>query len=125
MAQGLVNHYLKDSWIAESAGIVASGVNPRAIQVMVELGIDISHHTSKTIDTVLDKPYDLVITVCDLAKEVCPVFPRAVAVHHMPFPDPVWATDLPDEAALDVFREVRNKIHRELISFLEDFPVYN
>ena len=123
MAQGLVNHDLKDSWVADSAGIVASGVNPRSIQVMAELGIDISHHTSKTIDTVIDRPFDLVITVCDYAKEVCPVFPKAMKMHHMPFPDPVWATDLPDEKALFEFRQVRNKIRRALISFIKDFPV--
>jgi len=51
------------------------------------------------------------------------VFPKAMKMHHMPFPDPVWATDLPDEKALFEFRQVRNKIRRALISFIKDFPV--
>jgi arsenate reductase len=122
MAEGLVNRDLKGSWVAESAGVMASGVNPRAIQVMAEIGIDISHHTSKTIDTMLDHPFDLVITICDYAKEVCPVFPRA-KMHHMPFPDPVLATDLPDERALPVFRQVRDLIRRDLIPFLRNYPI--
>ena len=122
MAQGLINHDLRGMWEAESAGVIASGVNPRAIQVLAELGIDITHHTSKTIDVVIDQPFDLVVTVCDHAKQVCPVFPRAEATYHMPFIDPVFATDLPDDLALPAFREVRDQIREQLIPFLRDYP---
>ncbi|KPL06346.1 hypothetical protein AMJ86_08760 [bacterium SM23_57] len=122
MAQGLINHDLHNMWVAESAGVIASGVNPRAIQVLTELGIDITHHTSKTIDAVIDQPFDLVVTVCDYAKQVCPVFPRAEATYHMPFTDPVFATDLPDDLALPAFREVRDQIRQQLIPFLRDHP---
>jgi len=122
MAQGLINHDLAGQWVAESAGIVASGVNRRAIQVMAELGIDISHHTSKTIDRFLDQSFDLVVTVCDNAREVCPVFPGAKATHHMAFDDPVYATDFPDDIALYVFRQVRDQIREQLIPFLRDYP---
>jgi arsenate reductase len=122
MAQGLINHDLAGSWIADSAGVIASGVNPRAIQVMAELEIDISHHTSKTIDVVLNNPYDLVVTVCDHARDMCPVFPRAVASHHMGFEDPVYATNLPKEIALPVFRRIRDRIREQLIPFLRNYP---
>jgi len=122
MAQGFINHDLAGQWVADSAGIIASGVNPRAIQVMAELGIDISHHTSKTIYTVIDFPFDLVVTVCDYAKDVCPMFPGAKALHHMGFEDPVYATNLPDEIALPVFRRIRDRIREQLIPFLQNYP---
>jgi len=121
MAQGLINHDLAGQWIAESAGIIASGVNRRAIQVMAELGIDISHHTSKTIRQFLNQPFDLVVTVCDNAKEMCPVFPGAKASHHMSFEDPVYATELPDEIALAAFRQVRDQIRQQLVPFLRGY----
>ncbi len=121
MAQGLVNHDLRELWEAESAGVVASGVNPWAVEVLLELGIDISHHTSKTIDTVFDLPFDLVVTVCDHAKEFCPVFPGATALHHMPVPDPVYATNFPEEEAMRAFRDVRDQIRERLIPLLQDY----
>ena len=121
MARGLVNHHLRGIWEAESAGVVASGVNPWAVQVLAELGIDISHHTSKTIDAVFDLPFDLVVTVCDHAKEFCPVFPQANSAHHMPFPDPVYATNFPEEEALAAFRDVRDQIRRQLIPLLQNY----
>ena len=120
MAQGLVNHDLADSWIAESAGVIASGVNPRAIQVLQELGVDISHHTSKAIDSVIDQQFDLVVTVCDYAKEFCPVIPGAI-MEHMAFEDPIYATDLPDEQALMIFRDIRDQIRNRLIPFIRDY----
>jgi arsenate reductase len=121
MAEGLVNHDLRGLWEAFSAGVIASGVNRRAIEVMAELGIDISDHVSETIDEYLEKPFDLVITVCDYAKEVCPMFPGAKAMHHMPFDDPVYATELPDHQALAVFRRTRDEIRERLIPFLRDY----
>ena len=121
MAQGLVNHDLLGIWDAESAGVVASGVNPWSVEVLTELGIDISHHTSKTIDAVFDLPFDLVVTVCDHAKEFCPIFPRATTTHHMPFPDPVYATNFPQEEAMAAFRAVRDQIRGQLIPFLQKY----
>ena len=75
MAEGLVNHDLAGQVQAWSAGVRPSRVNPRAIQAMAELGIDISHHRSKSVDELAGEPFDLVITVCDQAQQQCPIFP--------------------------------------------------
>ena len=75
MAEGLVNHDLAGQVQAFSAGIRPSRVNPMAIQVMAELGIDISHQRSKSVDDLAGEKFDLVITVCDQAREQCPLFP--------------------------------------------------
>ena len=76
MAEGLVNHDLAGQVQAFSAGVRPSRVNPRAIQVMAELGIDISHHRSKSVDDLAGEQFDLVITVCDQAQEQCPTVSR-------------------------------------------------
>jgi arsenate reductase len=75
MAEGLMNHDLVGKVKAFSAGVRPSRVNSRAIQVMAELGIDISHHRSKSVDDLKGEQFDLVITVCDNAAEQCPMFP--------------------------------------------------
>lgn len=88
MAHGYLKHFSGDQAEVYSAGIATHGVNPRAIAVMKEDGIDISHHTSNHVSEYLDIDFDYVITVCDHAKESCPVFPRHVTSFHQNFPDP-------------------------------------
>ncbi len=105
MAEGLVNHDLDGQVKAFSAGVQPSQVNPRAIQVMNELGIDISHHRAKSVDDLAGEQFDLVITLCDQAQQRCPMFPGNTEVMHAGFPDPAQATGT-DEEILAVFRRV-------------------
>ena len=104
-----------------SAGTAPHEVDPRAIQVMAEAGVDISGHTSDHVDDYNALPLDLVITVCDSARESCPVFPGEGRAVHCPFDDPPSlardATD--DDEALIPFRRVRDEI-REFVAGLED-----
>jgi len=109
MAEGFLQEYGQGRIIAASAGVAPSSVNPNAIKVMQEVGIDISGHTSDPVEKYLDEPWDYVITVCDNAKERCPVFPRDVNKLHWPFEDPADATGSVDEV-LDLFRRVRDEI---------------
>jgi arsenate reductase (thioredoxin) len=88
MAEGLLRYIGNDRFEVFSAGTEATFVRPMAIQVMAELGIDISHQQSKTLDRYLGEPFDDVITVCDTAAEACPVFPGAVRRRHWSFEDP-------------------------------------
>ncbi|MEA1916284.1 MAG: arsenate reductase ArsC [Campylobacterota bacterium] len=88
IAEAQINAFL-DGFTAESSGVKASGkVNPNAKKVLEENGIWKSSYHSKTLDTLIDNEYDLVVTVCDNAKESCPVFPKAVQVLHVSFEDP-------------------------------------
>lgn len=109
MAEGVLRHYGSNRLDVFSAGSVSSHVNANAIQVMKEIGIDISHHHSKTMDEFLNQPFDYVITVCDNANESCPVFPGAKNRLHWSFPDPPQ-TDEPTEKNLIEFRKVRDLI---------------
>ena len=118
MAEGWVRHILGDQVEVYSAGTHPSVVNPRAIQVMREAGVDISSHWSKSLDEFLDKPFDLVITLCDHAQARCPVFPGASKMLHMGFPDPVFAAGT-EEEILRVYREIRDAIRQKLIPLLE------
>jgi arsenate reductase len=113
MAEGLMNYDLAEQVKAYSAGIRPSRVNPRAIQVMAELGIDISHHYSKSVDDLAGEQFDLVITVCDQAQEQCPIFPGSTEVMHVGFPDPAKATGTEAEI-LTVFRRVRDGLREQL-----------
>lgn len=113
--EGWLRHFGKGEIDVKSAGIETHGVNPRAIKVMGESGIDISLHTSNNIDEYLDESFDLVITVCDHANETCPVFPsNAQKIHHN-FEDPAKATGS-EEEILNSFRKVRDQIK----AFAED-----
>lgn len=109
MAEGLLNSLYGDQYEAYSAGIEPSVVNPYAIQVMSELGIDISKHRSKSAKEFIEHEFDYVITVCDHAKEVCPFFPGGKGLLHKSFEDPVLFEG--NEAdTLSVFRQVRDEI---------------
>jgi len=109
IAEGYLRHFANNKAEVYSAGIEKHGVNPRAIATMQEDCIDISTHTSNNIDEYYNIDFDFVITVCDNAKESCPIFPtKAKRLHHN-FPDPAKATGSPDEIANE-FRKVRDLI---------------
>jgi arsenate reductase len=115
MAEGLVNHDLGGRWAARSAGThPAAAVHPLAVRAMAEIGIDISHAAPRSVDTLVGQPWDLVVTVCDSAKESCPIFPRPVEQIHVSFPDPVLAGGS-EEQRLAVYRAVRDDIRARLL----------
>ena len=101
-----------------SAGSKPAGyVHPLAIQVMREIGIDISGHRSKSMNEFLSVPVETVITVCGNADQACPMFPGQLNRHHWPFDDPAHATGT-DEEKLAVFRRVRDEIRRTLTGYV-------
>ena len=99
-----------------SAGVEVHGLNPRAVRVMAEDGVDISHHTSNHVDEYAAVPFDYVITVCDHASEVCPVFPSTAKKLHHNFPDPAKATGSEAEI-MAKFRSVRDQVK----AYAQDF----
>lgn len=109
MMQGYLNHFSNEKIKAYSAGIETHGVNPRAIKVLAEDGIDISHHTSNHVDEYRDVNFDYLITVCDHAKENCPWFPTDAEKLHHSFNDPAKATGTEDEILAE-FRKVRDEV---------------
>ncbi|MEX2117736.1 MAG: arsenate reductase ArsC [Bacteroidota bacterium] len=109
MAEGWLRYFAGEKAEVFSAGIESHGLNPRAVAVMKEVDIDISHHTSKTIEDLGPKEFDIVITVCDNARERCPYFPARVLQLHQDFQDPAKATGSKEEV-LSVFRSVRDQI---------------
>jgi len=109
IAEGYLRHFAGNTATIYSAGIETHGVNPKAIRVMAEDGIDISQHTSNNVDEYIDTPFDYVITVCDNANEACPFFPGNVERFHQNFPDPAKATG-DAEQVMDEFRSVRDLI---------------
>jgi arsenate reductase len=126
MAEGLVNHYLGDTWEAFSAGTKPSGsVHPLAVQAMAELGIDLSAHRSKSTDEFRGAAvergaaFDRVITVCDHAAQNCPAWLGGGVVKHIGFPDPADAKGS-DEERLALFRRVRDGLREEVLAYLQD-----
>lgn len=119
MAEELWETIGVSEWRAESAGSKPSGyVHPLAIQAMNELDIDLSANTSKSLDQFAEQEFDLVITVCDNAKESCPVFPQATETLHWPFDDPADATGT-DEEKMILFRRVRDEIKKKIQNYLK------
>ncbi|WP_127849960.1 arsenate reductase (thioredoxin) [Lacticaseibacillus hulanensis] len=112
MAEGFARKYLPD-WRIASAGIEKHGLNPRAVQVMAEVGIDISRNESKLIDSAYLNTCDLVVTLCGDARDRCPVTPASVEKRHWPLPDPAQARGSETEI-LQVFRDVRDEIGRRI-----------
>jgi arsenate reductase len=110
MAEGILKYYSSGRFEIESAGSELSKVNPVAIQVMKEIGIDISHHRSKHVKEFLGQHFDYVITVCDKANESCPTFPGVSKRLHWSFPDPPHGVAATEEV-LGEFRKVRDLIH--------------
>ena len=117
MAEALWRHEAGDRYEVFSAGTFPAGVNPVARQVIEELGIDMSGQHSKSVSDLADRPFDLVITVCNSAKEMCPVFPRAKRQLHWPFQDPVGFVGT-GEKRLAEFRRVRDQIRAKIQEFV-------
>lgn len=119
IAEGYFKSFLKDHLNIYSAGVETHGLNPKAVQVMQEDGIDISGHTSNNIDEFDDIPFDYVITVCDNARERCPVFPTTAKKFHRDFQDPAKATGS-EEEIMDSFRKVRDEIKDYVREFIRN-----
>ncbi len=117
MAEGFLRAYGGASYEAHSAGTKQSTVNPLAVQVMREVGIDISRHRSKNVGGYIGQHFPFVITVCDNAKEHCPIFPGPCIREHWPLPDPAEAAGSDDER-LAVFRNVRDAIGQRVRAFV-------
>ncbi len=117
MAEGLFRDEAGDRYEVFSAGTTPTQVRPEAIAVMNEIGIDISGHRSKSVDEFTGQEFDQVITVCDNAKESCPVFPGKTQRLHWPFEDPATAQGSEDERKV-AFRKVRDQLHRRIRVFL-------
>jgi arsenate reductase len=118
IAEGILNTFYTDKYKAFSAGLQPSHVSPYAIETLRDLGIDISDHRSKSINEFKDKKFDLVITVCDNAKESCPFFPGKKMIHKG-FQDPS-AIDGSIEEIMDGFKKVRNEIKDWIIDTFGD-----
>jgi arsenate reductase len=115
MAEAWVNHRLGGAWEARSAGTApAAHVHPLAVRAMAEAGIDISEGRPEHVGAYLDQPWDLVVTVCDAARETCPLFPRPVEKLHVSFLDPA-AAEGTDAERMAVFRRVRDEIRDRLV----------
>ena len=119
MAEGLLRHIADDKFDIESAGISPSHVRPEAIAVMQELGVDITSHRSKSVDEFTSQAFDYIITVCDNARETCPVFPGGATRLHWSFSDPA-AVGGTDADKLAAFRQVRDQIRGRLTAFAKD-----
>jgi arsenate reductase len=120
MAEGWARHLKGDVIEPYSAGIEIHGLNPNAVKVMAEAGVDISQHQSKHIDTLKNVVFDYVITVCDNANESCPMFPGKTKVIHVGFDDPpkLAKEAKTEQEALDCYRRVRDEIQ----TYVERLP---
>jgi arsenate reductase len=120
MAEGWCRHLKGDVIEAYSAGIETHGLNPNAVKVMAEAGVDISRHTSKHVDAFASVTFDYVITVCDHAYESCPMFAGRARVVHVGFDDPprLAKAARTDQEAMDCYRRVRDEIR----AFVEGMP---
>lgn len=119
IAEGYLRHFAGDLAEIYSAGIETHGVNPRAIEIMKESGIDISRHTSNNVSEYAGIDFDYVITVCDNASERCPLFPSGVKKLHFNFPDPAKAKGSEAEI-MQEFRAVSNMIKTYCYEFIQE-----
>ncbi len=117
MAEGLFRHEAGEAFEVFSAGTKPSHVRSEAIAAMREVGIDISGHRSKSVNEYEGQEFESVITVCDNAKESCPVFPGKTQRLHWPFEDPAAVEGL-EETRLEAFRKVRDQIHGRIMVYL-------
>ncbi|MGC8720652.1 MAG: arsenate reductase ArsC [Thermodesulforhabdaceae bacterium] len=122
MAEGWTRFFHSDWLEAYSAGVNPHGIDPRAVKVMQEAGVDISSQRSKSIDEVEAIEFDYVITLCDSAKKSCPVFPAKTLYAHVPFDDPpiLAMSAKSEEEALSHYRRVRDEI-KEFVKNIRDF----
>ncbi len=117
MAEGILRHAVGDILEVQSAGSKPAGyVHPKSIQVLQEIGIDISSHHSKHMNEFLNRDIETVITVCGNADQACPIFPGQVNRHHWGFDDPAHAVGT-DEEVLAEFRRVRDEIRRVFAAY--------
>ena len=119
MAEGWLRHLAGDHFEVVSAGTHPVGLNPYAVTVMGEAGVDISHHVSELVDPYLDQHFHYVITVCDRAQETCPIFLGAAKTLHWNFDDPAQATGT-YEQRLIVFRKTRDEIADRIRKFIAE-----
>lgn len=119
MAEGFLRFYGGEKYEAHSAGTKPSTVNPLAVEVMLEVGIDISGQRSKNVCEYVGQHFPMVITVCNNAREHCPIFPGPCLREHWPFDDPAEATGSDDER-LQVFRRVRDEIGGRIRGWVAD-----
>ncbi|MBY7145639.1 arsenate reductase (thioredoxin) [Levilactobacillus brevis] len=119
MAEGFAKQMFGLDWEVASAGIETHGVNPFAIKAMAEVGIDLSHNTSKLIDTNYLNQCDLVVTLCGDARDRCPMTPPTVKKLHWPLPDPAQVTGTEIEK-MEVFRKVRDQIHQNVQNLIAE-----
>lgn len=118
MAEGILRHDGGAAFEVHSAGTRASFVRPEAIAALREIGIDISGHRSKSVDEFAGQTFDYVITVCDHAREICPVFPGKTRMIHHSFEDPPAPGVGDDESRMAIFRRVRDEIRAWLQGFI-------
>lgn len=118
MAEGLLRHLAGERFEIFSAGVDPSYVRPQAVEAMREVGVDISGHRSKSVDEFAGQEFDYIITVCDNARERCPLFPGKAERIHWSFDDPAQAEG-DEKAVLAVFRRVRDEIESRLRDFIE------
>lgn len=118
MAEGWLRHLAGDRFDVCSAGTHPVGLNPGSIEAMAEVGIDIAGHRSKGMGELADRSFDYVITVCDRAKETCPIWPGRTTVIHWSFDDPAAITDV--ELRRLTFRRVRDEIASSIREFLRE-----
>ncbi|MEW6107696.1 MAG: arsenate reductase ArsC [Nitrospirota bacterium] len=118
MAEGFARHYGRGLIEAHSAGLMAAGVHQRAVEVMREVGIDISAQKSEEIDTDLLRKMDIVITLCSNAEESCPYTPAGIKRIHWPIKDPVGTIGT-EEEIMNEFRRARDEIKENIISFIK------
>ena len=117
MAELLLQLIAGDHFESSSAGTHPVGVNPMTVEVMKELGVDMTHQRSKSVQEFTGESFDFVITVCDRAKETCPIFPSASHMLHWNFEDPAAA---PAAERQDIFRRVRDEIADRLCQFISE-----
>tara|TARA_B100000676_G_C17576404_1_gene579814 strand:- start:182 stop:601 length:420 start_codon:yes stop_codon:yes gene_type:complete len=119
IAHGLLENMARDKFEVFSAGSHPSRVHTMSIKIMEEIGIDISHHTSDLIDHYLKTGIEIVITVCDNANEICPIFPGDVERLHWSIDDPFKGWNF-DEGQIQSFRDTREEIKQRIIKFLQN-----
>lgn len=120
MAEGYLRYFSGDKAEIHSAGVETHGVNPRAVAIMLEDGIDIGGHTSNNIDEYRDLSFDHVITVCNNARERCPWFPTTAQKHHRDFADPAKVNGT-EEEIMRAFRTVRAEIKAYCRDFIAQY----
>lgn len=119
MAEGLLRYLGQGRFAVFSAGTHPAGLNPLAVRAMSELGIDIADQASESVEAYVDRPFDYVITVCDHARENCPVFPHNARQLHWGFDDPAGVPGT-EEERMRVFRRVRDEIRVQLEGFVAE-----